>query len=553
VRSFRKALERSLEEDVVFAPPIHSRPITVQRYLHHPEFKAPIKAVVADVFNYCTSNAQDLNKKLHKYIIGGEGGPKAGRKVSKRRFIKSLKLLIIECLTGVEDGYWVGLSRTVGSFRKVTSRYNRLYITRTHLLAALDVLIFAGHVEQKIGFIYRHPGGVSRNTRIRATAKMRSICFGKVKADCTLSLLQSVSLSHKSETIVLRQAKVTKAEKMAELVEMDEMDALEESSKKHREVEYEDTDETIAMRQNVARINERLRESKIELPERGIEAWRNWLREQQEKRRKKSTKWKGLSENQIQEAFPDLTRNQLYRVFSKGSIKFDFGGRFYGAWWIGVPKVVREHITIDGQDVCELDFSTLHSRILYDFLRIPAEGDLYAPIVALGFSRKTVRTVTNALLNADDRESAEAAIRWKVNKREIDRTALKAIDPILELHQVLSDYFFDGVGLRLQNTDSKIAEGVMLSMLDAQKYGVVHGCVLPIHDSFICVRSDVDSLRMTMRVQYEKEVGVKPRPEAIKKEFPKDENVWQVSEGILLPRPRGILIPAVTGEAAVIH
>jgi hypothetical protein len=41
--------------------------------------------------------------------------------------------------------------------------------------------------------------------------------------------------------------------------------------------------------------------------------------------------------NDITRKLIEFTRRSLYRVFNEGV--FDKGGRFYGGWWQGIPRV----------------------------------------------------------------------------------------------------------------------------------------------------------------------------------------------------------------------
>jgi hypothetical protein len=59
----------------------------------------------------------------------------------------------------------------------------------------------------------------------------------------------------------------------------------------------------------------------------------------------------------------DFSRRSLCCIFKNGS--WNDGGRFYGGWWQSVPREYRKHIRIQGKVTVEMDYSTIHPRILY--------------------------------------------------------------------------------------------------------------------------------------------------------------------------------------------
>ena len=68
--------------------------------------------------------------------------------------------------------------------------------------------------------------------------------------------------------------------------------------------------------------------------------------------------------NDVEHKSPlDFSRKRLRRVFLDGSRKLDVGGRFYGAWYQGVPKIYRKDILIDGFFTMEPDFSSYHPQV----------------------------------------------------------------------------------------------------------------------------------------------------------------------------------------------
>ena len=74
---------------------------------------------------------------------------------------------------------------------------------------------------------------------------------------------------------------------------------------------------------------------------------------------------------------------------------------------------------------------------------------------------------------------------------------------IEECRVKIKDFFYSGIGVELQNKDAKIAERIMLEMLDNQ-------CIaLTMHDSFIVNGYEEDKLRDCMESAFLDVVGVK--------------------------------------------
>ena len=85
------------------------------------------------------------------------------------------------------------------------------------------------------------------------------------------------------------------------------------------------------------------------------------------------------------------------RKFTLG--RFDRGGRFFGGFWINLPKVVRlQGLRIDDEDVAGLDYSALNPRLAYYLAEAnPPPGDAYT-LPGLEQSRDGVKRVFNAML-----------------------------------------------------------------------------------------------------------------------------------------------------------
>jgi hypothetical protein len=80
-----------------------------------------------------------------------------------------------------------------------------------------------------------------------------------------------------------------------------------------------------------------------------------------------------LSERDYPTISVNYQHKHVHRVFNNNS--WHQGGRFYGAWWMGCPSILRKYITINGLPTIELDYSGIHINLLYAL-----EGINYAEI-----------------------------------------------------------------------------------------------------------------------------------------------------------------------------
>jgi hypothetical protein len=195
----------------------------------------------------------------------------------------------------------------------------------------------------------------------------------------------------------------------------------------------------------------------------------------------------------------NLNNRLLYRVFNSHDLST--GGRFYGPFWHNMPKALRPYLLIDGIPTVEVDYSNQHPTILYAMEREKPPLDAYDGVIShLGIeghkaknARGMIKKSFNAMLNAlkpmknspDGVKPKDFGLKW----REIS-------DAIMAYHQPIAHHFYTGVGRRLQQMDSSIAERVLIQFA---RYGIP---VLPVHDSFV-VQEDYELvLRVVMNDEF---------------------------------------------------
>jgi hypothetical protein len=204
-----------------------------------------------------------------------------------------------------------------------------------------------------------------------------------------------------------------------------------------------------------------------------------------------------------------LDNSQIVRIFN-GS--FAYGGRFYRHDILTLPNSIlddngkkvklepgktRLGVTIDGEDVAEVDFVCLHPTLLYDLCRLgrPWLNDLYSYLGAVAENeRNALKVVVNVLLNARSKRSAICAIENELPKHGLKWNATDVVRGIEEKLLGIKGRFCNNVstGLWLQNVESEVMSKVVSNFVAA------NAPLLPVHDSAIVREKDVDKLLQMM-------------------------------------------------------
>ncbi len=208
-----------------------------------------------------------------------------------------------------------------------------------------------------------------------------------------------------------------------------------------------------------------------------------------------------------------LDNSQIVRIFN-GS--FASGGRFYRHDILTLsnsilddngqkvrlePCKTRLGVTIDGEDVAEVDFVCLHPTLLYDLCRLerPWLNDLYSYLGAVAENeRNALKVAVNVLLNARSKRSAICAIDNDLPKHGLKWNGADVVRGIEEKLLDVKSRFCNNVstGLWLQNVESEIMSRVVSNFVAA------NAPLLPVHDSAIVREKDVDTLVQSMGKYY---------------------------------------------------
>ncbi len=378
---------------------------------------------------------------------------------NRRQYKANLVNILMNLYRAVAWGehLYVAYSRDANRY-KTRTRYNKLSIGYTPYVALVDALEERGYVEAKPGF---KMDDCARAPVMKATDQL-VIQF--VKSD-----FQPDMVRRERELIVLKGAKRKDGHKPL--------------------MEFADEPKINRMRKNVAKINAQIASSEI------------WLELTAADRRDLAQRYRhGLTDKP---PFDD-TATTLYRVFNQGDWKQ--GGRFTGHYIQNLPKEYRRKLTIDGEPVCEIDFSGMHLNALYLRSGQPEPvDDVYTLTGQPAAVRDTMKVYVNMILNASSRKQAVNAIRSRIveeaEKRGLPdderKARIKEIKPLLDQfeakHAAISQHFYSGIGRTLMYEESCIAEGILLRLA-----GMGITC-LPIHDSFIVKARHWDRLTVLMQ------------------------------------------------------
>ena len=382
------------------------------------------------------------------------------KRIHTAKLQKSLSLVVLNLysLHKVNRKKYIAYPRNPGGFER--TRYKKHNVGFDVFKNVVDTLDELGYLESHLGFHDKRIG-IGRNSRIRAN----------------ISLIELFK-EHKLAPIMVER------DQSEEVIILKSVNILEDNSKEKFIVNYEDTKQTNQMRDNLHYINALLDSRWIDL---------NVSDKVYEKIAEETEKKKNRSDI-------DFNRKFLKRVFNNNS--FEDGGRFYHGWWQEISKEYRKNITIDGKRTVEVDYSSIHFRILYAEQGIDIGDD--DPYIIEGYedNRRIVKLALNIILNAETKDKAIYAI---FNHDDIDidkKTAKDIYRKLEEEHPKIKQYFGSGRGIKLQYKDSQIAEQVMLNLA---RDNIV---CLPVHDSFVVRMSHQIDLHEEMDKAFKDIVGV---------------------------------------------
>lgn len=416
----------------------NSRPLDVHKWSEHPSVNHAVGAILAEILTLNSPQTQALDLGIPR---------------RRQRFHNHIKIVVLDLviawsaaaeendLRSVLGRPFVAYSRDKNSYSS-GSRYAALHIKYPYILAVIDALCALGYVEHKKGFQDRRTG-IGRQSRMRATMKMMEL-----------------TIQHRiSPQLILRRHPLI---------------VLRDPKGANIDVSGMATAQRLTPA--VERINEMLADADVCL---------HLTREQRV--------------DLYRRCHVDLTRIAVHRVFNAD---FRHGGRYYGHWIQSIPKEFRNHLTIRGVPVIELDFSSMHPRLLYANEGLVApQGDLYALEGFDLFYRRAIKVVFNTLINATNERAAVNSVYYG-QKGEISlaqefnlsmRKVLEMVSAIKTEHYAIAHHIGSGAGLRLQCQDSGIAKDIMLTLWTRG----IHS--LPLHDSFLVAAPHAKLLLQTMR------------------------------------------------------
>ncbi|MDV7146032.1 hypothetical protein R3X27_25475, partial [Tropicimonas sp. TH_r6] len=379
----------------------------------------------------------------------GASGPKP-----KMAFKHQLRVVILDLYVAwLEDPELsIGVSMSVNSWN-TGSRYNALHISK-RIVPIIQRLHVVGLIDLAAGRNISPGHRDNRTTRIRAAEPL--IEWFERQEVPRDEIIQAAG----QEVIILR------------------------GEGEDRLLEYEDTDETNRMREDLRAYNEVIAGAFIDIPD--------------------------LAEPKVDRAPTDHHHKVTRRIFSRG--RWDLNGRYYGGWWQQIDSDWRSRIFINDTPTVEVDFRGLHIAILNAQENEEDEGDPYllpdgaVPDVPAALQRKLIKRLVLTAINAREKGSAFRSFRDSFPAGHFAKAMTNlGLELLLGMflieHPHLAPSLFADVGIRLMYLDSLIAERV-------HRHFIAQGVpVLSVHDSFIIDYTRVGELKNLMAQASEEVVG----------------------------------------------
>jgi hypothetical protein len=407
-------------------------------------------------------------------------------------FRKQLRVVILDLYVAWLDdpSLSIGVSMSVNSW-DTNSRYNTLHISKK-IIPIIKELHEAGLIDLLKGS-YGGPGVKhNRTTRIRASEKLQR-WFSEAKFD-----REDIGRAEGEEIIVLKDD--------------------------NKQVEYEDTPETLRWRKELQAYNDLISISFIDIPS---------LQEPILEISKELQPGTTADVDESRRIRVGDHNKRTRRIFGRGS--WEMHGRFYGGWWQQIDSEARSTITIDNEPTIEADFEGMHVAMIYAEEGMELSHD---PYILPGYknngippkvARKLAKTLVLTAINAKEKSSAYRAFRagfstGSLGKRMKDERLEVLLKAILERNPCLEDYLFSDQGIRLMRKDSEITSLIHNHFC---RKGIP---VLSIHDSYLVDCQHVGELRQVMLDASEEVTG---RPLRMSYNIPGREEFQDVDETAL--------------------
>lgn len=387
-------------------------PLQVHRKTDYP----PMNDQIAGIYSELVQSRKAENRQLRK----------------AKQIKKHLDVIILDLWIAANyyESPWRSISLDRNHYSKGT-RYRKLFLKFDLFKGVLHDLISLEYVFDS-GF-YHNPNGKSRQTRVKATAKLLSLLDFDIK-------------------------------KIERDPEAPENEIIIKKDEKGKIIDYVDDRFTNQMREDLQTYNQLLRTTDI-----------------------------GTDGIDLRYKF-DPTSITVKRIFNgEGG-----GGRFYYGFWMNMPKEDRLKLRLNGEEVCELDFSALHPTITYSLHGLEAPEDSYT---IEGCDRKEVKKAFLVLFNCKSRKHAIDTIRSEFHIKN----AKSLLQQIENKHEAIINSFYNpGFGLHLQHLDSWLAENIINTLT---RKGIA---CLSIHDSFIVAKKYELELRQIMEFVFQDKFTFKP-------------------------------------------
>lgn len=254
-----------------------------------------------------------------------------------------------------------------------------------------------------------------------------------------------------------------------------------------RLVDYADTEETNALRAEVARFNAQLATAPIA--------------------------YVGNS------GTVDASDRQLRRHFTvrEGApLTFDQNGRFFGGFWQTLKREDRKHIRIAGEPVVAVDYSAAFTHIAFAHQGVtpPPTADLYRIPGLEGLGRKQIKSAMNTLYfddgfarrswpdEFDDCEWTDPDTGEVFEGFPAEFTPARMRKAIVAHYPELDQMMGKGLGLKLMFAESEIMRRLLTELHERDV------TALPLHDALMVARSEARQVSTLMEAMAMEVIGL---------------------------------------------